>query len=309
MRTTEVQASLDELAARFGQAEVALTSSGGAAIEIALEILGVGPGDEVVVPDLGCHSVGAAVVRRGAVPVFVGVGDALTLGPDDVAEAWSSRTRAVVAVHQYGLPCDVPGLAAILPAGALIVEDVAQTWGSHCGGVPSGSVGTLAVTSFGPSKPVALGGGGGVLGPGSALAGAVGRGDVSDRYLSRPPSAARLPDALLDGLPRSVRRADEALAARRAGVRRLLDGDLGSLLTLPPMPPGSDAGWTRVPLCPRDDELTAAARELLDAVGQVQHMHPVPPSGLPMFHGYETRAVPGPSRRRDPLLLKLGSTR
>ena len=84
-----------ELVRRFGQHDAAFTASGSAALEVAFEVLGVSAGDEVVIPDLGCHSIAAAVVRRGAVPVFVGVGPALTLGPDDVAAALSPRTRAI----------------------------------------------------------------------------------------------------------------------------------------------------------------------------------------------------------------------
>ncbi|WP_344570903.1 DegT/DnrJ/EryC1/StrS family aminotransferase, partial [Streptomyces axinellae] len=138
---SEIAAAAAELVRRLGQATVEFTASGSAALETALEILGIGPGDEVVVPDVGCHSVAASVVRRGAVPVFTGVGEALTLGPGDTAAACGVRTRAVVAVHQYGLPCDVAGIKAAVGPDVVVIEDVAQTWGSTVNGVPAGSLG------------------------------------------------------------------------------------------------------------------------------------------------------------------------
>ncbi|ROO86721.1 dTDP-4-amino-4,6-dideoxygalactose transaminase [Actinocorallia herbida] len=295
-----------ELARRFGQPDVVFTASGSAALEVAFEVLGVGAGDEVVVPDLGCPSIAAAVVRRGAVPVFVGVGPALTLSPDDVAAALSARTRAVVAAHHYGLPCDVRGIVDTLPPGITVIEDVAQTWGTLARGRISGSVGTLAVTSFGSSKPVSLGGGGALLGPPGVLRGAVSHGDVRDRRSPRPSSPARLPVRLLDDLPAAIAAADRRLAARRAAVAAFLDSDLSAHFRLPPRPPDSSAGWTRVPLYPVGPGSAAQVPRLRRTLGGVQPMHPVPPSGLPMFQDFAKRVVRGPGRPADPFLVKIG---
>lgn len=295
-----------ELVRRFGQPDAAFTASGSAALEVAFEVFGVSVGDEVVIPDLGCHSIAAAVVRRGAVPVFVSVGPALTLGPDDVAAALSPRTRAVVAAHHYGLPCDVRGIVDVVPPEVAVVEDVAQTWGTRARGVVSGSAGALAVTSFGPSKPVSLGGGGALLGPPDTLRGAVSHGDVRDRELQLPPSPARLPARLLDDLPAAIETADRQLAARRAAVAAFLDSDLSAHFHLPPHPPDSSAGWTRVPLYPAGPESAAQMPRLRQMLGSVQSMHPVPPSGIPMFQGFAKRVIRGTSRPTDPLLVKIG---
>lgn len=201
-----VGAAVTELTRRMAQPAVEFTASGTAALEAALEVLGIGRGDEVVVPDVGCHSVAAAVVRRGAIPVFTGVGEALTLDPLGVSLACGPRTRAVVAVHQYGLPCDVPGIMKTVGPDIPVIEDVAQTWGSAVGGAPAGSLGTIAVISFGSTKPVALGAGGALFGPASLIRGAVSRGDGADRQLLRPPSAARFPAPLLARLPEALAR-------------------------------------------------------------------------------------------------------
>lgn len=290
----------------FGQPAVEFTASGSAALEVALEVLNIGRGDEVIVPDLGCHSIAAAVVRSGAVPVFVSIGEALTLDPEDVAAALSSATRAVVAVHQYGLPCDVRAIADVLPPEIMVIEDVAQTWSSRTRGVATGSVGALTVTSFGLSKPVSLGGGGALLGSAAALAGAVSHGDVLDRHLTRPPSPARFPAPLLERFPAALLLADRRLAARRAAVTAFLDSELSAYFRLPPIPPESTASWTRVPLYLTAHATAAHVREVRHTLGAIQQMHPVPPSGLPMFQGHCKRVIPGSRRPAEPLLVKIG---
>ncbi|MFE7117747.1 DegT/DnrJ/EryC1/StrS family aminotransferase [Streptomyces sp. NPDC057654] len=303
----ECAAAVAELASRFGQPGAALTATGAAALEVALEIFGIGRGDEVAVPDLGCHALAAAVVRAGATPVFIGVGPSLTLNPADVASCWSRRTRAVIVPHQYGLPCDVRGIVAAVPPDAVVIEDVAQTWGSYAGEAVSGATGVLAVTSFGPSKPVALGAGGAVLGPVGLLAGAVAQDGAGDRLLDRVPSPARFPRPLLERLPGALRRADERLAARRAVVREFLTGELSACFRLPPLPPDSGAGWTRLPLYPLPPVSGMPVRELrriLEPLGPVQELHAVPPSGLPMFRRVEKVIFPGGKRPADPLLVK-----
>ncbi|MQS05751.1 DegT/DnrJ/EryC1/StrS family aminotransferase [Streptomyces alkaliphilus] len=309
---TRVEAALAELPRRLGQAAVEFTASGSAALEVALEVVEVGSGDEVIVPDIGCHSVAAAVVRRGAVPVFVGVGEELTLTPDAVAAACTDRVRAVIAPHQYGLPCDVPGIAAGVPRGVVVIEDVAQAWGSTVRGVPAGATGALAITSFGPSKPLSLGAGGALLGPAATVAGTVARGDVTDRALPRPPSPARFPAPLLEGLPSAMDDADRRLARRREVVDRFVRGPLAAHFRLPPLPPDSLASWTRLPLHPLSG--TEARREALEAaleaeLGPVQPMHRLPPSSLPMFRTSGKRVVTGGSGPVEPLLVRIGEIR
>ncbi|MEK2472652.1 MULTISPECIES: DegT/DnrJ/EryC1/StrS family aminotransferase [Streptomyces] len=301
-----VAAAVQDLLHRWGQPAAEFCASGGTALEAALEVLEVGAGAEVVVPDVGCHSVAAAVVRSGAVPVFVGVGEDLTLHRDDVAAACSARTRAVIAVHQYGLPCDVTGIARSLPPDVVVIEDVAQTWGSTTRGVPAGATGTLTVASFGPSKPVSLGAGGALLGPADLVSGAVARGDTTDRHRPRPPSPARFPAPLLPLLPDAIARADRQLARRRAVVDRFRDSDLARHFRLPPLPPGSSAGWTRLPLYPAPSATARHIGQLADDLGSVQPMHPQPPSALPMFHRCEKRVLTGGRRPVEPLLVKIG---
>lgn len=202
------------LARHYGRAAGALTASGAAAVEVALRRLGVCPGDEVIVPDHGCYKIAAAVVREGAVPVFASVGRAVVLDPAAIGAALSTRTRCIVAVHQYGLACPVGALRAASPRGIGIVEDAAQAWGTVGEGRPVGRDGDLTVTSFGSSKPVPVGAGGAVLGDDPAIAELVGSDSPGHRMLTAPPTPAPFPAPLLGELVRRLHRAD-ALTARR----------------------------------------------------------------------------------------------
>jgi dTDP-4-amino-4,6-dideoxygalactose transaminase len=152
--------ALHLLGVQYGRAHGVLTASGASALEAALRYLGATAGTEVIIPDAGCYKIGAAVLREGARPVFATVGPGLVLDVDTVGTAVTSRTRCVVAVHQYGLPCPVAGLRAELPDEVRIVEDAAQSWDARAEGRSVGRDGDVVVVSFGRSKPVPLGAGG-----------------------------------------------------------------------------------------------------------------------------------------------------
>jgi hypothetical protein len=292
------------LARRVGCEQTLLLASGSAAIEVALEVLGVGVGDEVIVPDIGCHQVPAAVARRGATAVFTGVGESLTLTPSVVLDALSTSTRAVIGVHQYGLACDVRGIRAILPSEVAIIEDFAQAWQLSLGGELAGGLGDLSVTSFGPTKPLALGAGGALLGSCVHLDEVVAaHGGPNERQQPILPSGARFPAPLLGALPDAIRRADLALAARRAVVQSIL-AELTNLDVKPPVVGDSQPSWTRLPLY--GPELAAARQRLetLPFVDLVEEMHPVPPSALPMFAGTSKRIVNSSMRAVEPILVK-----
>jgi hypothetical protein len=300
--------AIADLLARVERPAAEFTASGSAAIEVALEVLGVGRGDEVIVPDLGCHMIAAGVVRRGGVPVFVGVGEALTLTAEEVGGALSPKTRAVIAVHQYGLPCDVHAIVDGVPADVAVIEDIAQAWGTRTVGRACGGVGALAVTSFGPGKPLSLGAGGALFGPVAAVTGAVSRGDAREGQLPRVPSPARFPAPLMEDLPAAIDRADADLVARQSAVGAFVDSDLSASFRLPPIPPDSTSSWTVVPLYPSGPVSATQLAAVREALGAIDVMPRVPPSGLPMFRNYDKRIVPG-CRRTDPLLVTIARRR
>ena len=124
------------------------------AIELSLTALGIGAGDEVIVPANTFIGTAAAVVRAGATPRFADVSDeTLLITPKTMAAAVTPRTRAVIAVHLYGQMADMDGLtAAAADHGIVVVEDAAQAHGATWAGRPAGSFGAAACFSFYPGK-------------------------------------------------------------------------------------------------------------------------------------------------------------
>jgi perosamine synthetase len=140
-------------------------------LHLALAGLGIGPGDEVIVPAFTWVATANVVLYCGATPVFVDV-DPRTYNIDiaAVAAKVTSRTRAVIAVHLFGLCVDVDALRAVLPRGVAIVEDAACAAGSSWQGRPAGTLGEVAAFSFHPRKSVTTGEGGMVTTDDAALA-------------------------------------------------------------------------------------------------------------------------------------------
>jgi dTDP-4-amino-4,6-dideoxygalactose transaminase len=142
-------------------------NSGTSALHLALLALGVGPGDEVIVPSFTFAATGNSVRLAGATPVFVDIEPAtFCLDPAAVAEAVSDRTRAIMPVHLYGHPADMRALAALArDKDLLIVEDAAQAHAASLDGRPVGTFGDAACFSFYPTKNMTSGEGGMVTTP------------------------------------------------------------------------------------------------------------------------------------------------
>jgi dTDP-4-amino-4,6-dideoxygalactose transaminase len=143
-----------EWAAYCGVPHVVGLASGTDALQLSLTALGVGPGDEVVVPANTFIATPAAVVRAGATPRFADVSDdTLLMTPDTFAAAITPRTRAVIVVHLFGQMPNMAGLVAIAQqAGIAVLEDAAQAHGAAWGGRRAGSYGAAACFSFYPAK-------------------------------------------------------------------------------------------------------------------------------------------------------------
>jgi dTDP-4-amino-4,6-dideoxygalactose transaminase len=173
----EVEAFEKEFAAAVGAPYAVACSSGTAALHLAFLALDLGPGDEVITVSHSFIATANAVRYVGATPVFVDVEAATgNLDPDRIAAAITPRTRAILAVHQLGLPCD---LGRILPLarehGLLVVEDAACAVGSAIS-LESGAWepigrprGDLATFSFHPRKIITTGDGGMITGAAPAL--------------------------------------------------------------------------------------------------------------------------------------------
>jgi perosamine synthetase len=146
--------------------------NGSLAIDLALAALRIGPGDEVILPTFTIISCAAAVVRAGAVPVVVDcAADTWNIDPALIAAKLTPRTKAIMAVHIYGLPVDMAPVLDIARAhGLAVIEDAAEQHGQTYHGKPVGSLGDIATVSFYPNKHVTTGEGGMVLTNDAALA-------------------------------------------------------------------------------------------------------------------------------------------
>lgn len=147
------------------------TTSCTTGLHLILAAMGIGPGDEVIVPAFTWVATANVVLYCGATPVFVDV-DRTTcnISPADVARKLSPRTRAVIAVHLFGLCADMDALRSVLPSHVPIIEDAACASGASYKGVPAGGLGLAAAFSFHPRKSITTGEGGMVTANDDALA-------------------------------------------------------------------------------------------------------------------------------------------
>lgn len=146
--------------------------NGSVAIEVALAALRIGAGDEVILPTFTIISCASAVVRAGAIPVVVDCQpDTWNLDPALVAAKITSRTKAIMVVHIFGLPVEMDSIIELARKhGLFIIEDAAEQHGQTYKGRPVGSLGDIATVSFYPNKHVTTGEGGMVLTNDKALA-------------------------------------------------------------------------------------------------------------------------------------------
>ncbi len=148
-------------AARHQVNHALATTSCTTALHLALVALGVGPGDEVIVPAFTWVATANVVLYCGATPVLADVDPrSNNICPQDLARRITANTKAVIVVHLFGLCADMDAVRAVLPAGMPIIEDAACATGASYKGVFAGALGTAAAFSFHPRKSITTGEGG-----------------------------------------------------------------------------------------------------------------------------------------------------
>ncbi len=214
----EVAAFEAEVAARLAVATTAAVSSGTVALELALQAVGVGRGDDVIVPTYTCDALHHAVVRAGARPVLADVESRThALAIDDVRRRLTPRTRAIVVVHAFGRAVDVSPFVAL---GIPVIEDCAQALGAVVDGRPTGARGAAAICSFYATKLVTTGEGGAVGGDAATVERVRAAREYDERADLAPRGNAKLTD-LQAALGRSqLARLDRFIARRRAIAAR-----------------------------------------------------------------------------------------
>jgi dTDP-4-amino-4,6-dideoxygalactose transaminase len=161
----EVEAFEEEFAAYIGRRHCVGVASGTDALTIGLRSLGIGPGDEVIVPGLSFFATAEAVVHAGATPVFADIdGETFCLSAATVAPVISPRTRAIVPVHLFGNVAPLGELYELAGAhGLTILEDSAQAAGASLYGRMAGALGDVSAFSFYPGKNLGAFGDAGAL--------------------------------------------------------------------------------------------------------------------------------------------------
>jgi len=254
MQGPEVAAFERELAAYVGAAHAVACANGTVALELALRVLNVGPGDEVATVAHSFIASASSVACVGATPVFVDVEeDTLGMDPNQLAAAITSKTRAVICVHQLGIPCDIDAILEV--AGDIpIIEDAACAIGSERLGERLGRPhGTLATFSFHPRKVLTTGEGGMITTSDDAVAARLRRlrahGLGRDGAFHEPSGNARLSDLHAAVGRVQLARLPDALVHRHR-IAAIFDAALRGHPVLAPLPrrPGALANVQSYPV-------------------------------------------------------------
>ena len=153
-----------EFAAKMGTRYALAVSSGTGALECAVAALGIGPGDEVILPAWTWHSTFTAVVRAGALPVFAEIDESFNIDPADIESRITPQTKAIIAVHLQGNSADMDPILAIARRHRVrVLEDCAQAVGASYKGRRLGSLGDIGIYSHQESKTITSGEGGAVV--------------------------------------------------------------------------------------------------------------------------------------------------
>jgi dTDP-3-amino-3,4,6-trideoxy-alpha-D-glucose transaminase len=292
-----------ELAEAFGGGHCIAVGNGTDAIQLALEALGVGEGDEVVTSPLTAAFTALAIQRAGARPVFADVDeDTLTLSPAAAETAVTPRTRALVPVHLYGHPADMEAFLELGHARGLhVVEDACQAHLAEHRGRTAGTIAEVGALSFYPTKNLgALGDGGAVLTRADALALRVRQlrnGGQGEKYRHDLPGVNSRLDEMQAAVLRVGLRHLRAWNERRRALAALYAAELeGTALRLPREQPWARTVWhLYVVRHPRRDALQEALRRR--GVGTLVH-YPVPLHLMKAFAASAGRAGDFPVAER-----------
>jgi len=153
-----------EVCAFIGCKYALAVSSGTAALSVAIAALGIGPGDEVIIPSMAWFSDYCALINFGILPVFADIGEDLNLDPEDFEKKITKNTKAVIPVSYQGVPAKMDEIMAIANKHNIpVIEDIAQAFGSDYKGKKLGTIGKISISSFQTHKMITCGEGGIVM--------------------------------------------------------------------------------------------------------------------------------------------------
>ena len=239
-----------EFAAQCGSSHAVGVGNGLDALALALQAMGIGPGDEVITPGHTFIATWLAISACGATPVAADVDPSTyTLDPDSLARVITPRSRAVIAVHLYGHPADMDAIDALATQhGLKVLEDAAQAHGALYKGRPCGSLGDAAAFSFYPTKNLgAVGDGGAVTTSDAEIARLVRRrrnyGSEKKYIFDEQGGNSRLDELQAALLRVKLPHLATANDVRRTIAARYLDALSGLNLVLPHAAQWADPAW------------------------------------------------------------------
>jgi perosamine synthetase len=255
----------EALARACGVEHAVAVSSGTAALHLAVLALGIGPGDEVLVPAYTFPATANVVALSGARPVLVDIDpETMNVRPEAVAGAVTGRTRAVLVVHLFGRPSRWEEIEAAVPETVELVEDAAGALGARRGGRACGGLGRLGCLSFHPRKIVTTGEGGAATTNDGRLAEAIRsmrHHGWRDAEMAAPGFNYRLPDVLCAVGVTQLRRLETLLEGRERLAAAYAER-LSGRVQLPSADEGDRHGWQAyVVQADRRDEALSALRE------------------------------------------------
>jgi dTDP-4-amino-4,6-dideoxygalactose transaminase len=298
----EVEAFEREFAAFVGVRHCVGVANGTEALTIALRALGIGAGDEVVVPALTFYATAEAVVNAGARPVFCDVDPrSLVMTAATADAAIGDRTAALLPVHLFGNPAPMDELRQLAAArGLRLLEDAAQAAGAMLGGHQVGALGDAAAFSFFPSKNLGgFGDGGAILSDDDDVAARARRlrahGSDDKQLHTEVGYNSRLDELQAAGLRVLLPRLESWTAARRRVARAYVEAGLGDLVELPRETGGGESCYhLYVVLSERRERL---ATGLAEAGVESRAYYTTPLHRQPALQRYApTRDLPGAER-------------
>ncbi|MNU66699.1 UDP-4-amino-4-deoxy-L-arabinose--oxoglutarate aminotransferase [compost metagenome] len=158
----KVEALETQIASYLGVKHAIAVSNGTATLHLALVVLGIGPGDEVIVPALSYVATANVVELVGAIPVFVDIEtETFNINPEVIEQKITSKTKAIIPVHEFGLACNLETILSLAATHKLaVIEDAACALGAKSGDFFAGTQGDLGSFSFHPRKAITSGEGG-----------------------------------------------------------------------------------------------------------------------------------------------------
>ena len=227
-----------EFAERMQSRFALAVTSGTAALQCAVNALGIGPGDEVILPAWTWHSCYSAILLAGALPVFAEIDESFNIDPADIEHRVTPQTKAIIAVHLQGNPCNMDRVLEIARKHNLrVIEDCAQSLGASYKGRPVGSMGDIGIYSLQMNKSITAGEGGAVCTNDPVLFERAAR--FHDLGIFRAPHQKVVGEPKLSPIPGSnfrmnefsggvllaqLRKLDRVLGDVRANARRVYDG-------------------------------------------------------------------------------------